>query len=232
MYIEHDYHYINANENLLIEKGYGKISIHSIHFDRHYSEEQKEKNRQIAEKMTKEEWSIHCEKVAKSFAKPLNDILKQFIDRYDIHQISEETDTMEHYKSDWDLYFWSNKGWNGKDYMDCFKLDFNTNRSVEKNMALLNEIIPLVESMEYENIGCRIQYNVVLDKEKIEREAKEICKKLTGKFITYCGIEGKIKVVDEVNNYKTYGFFRKGARSKYYKVSNTEILAMKLQEAI
>ena len=45
-------------------------------------------------------------------------------------------------------------------------------------------------------------------------------------------IEGKIKVVDEVNNYKTYGFFRKGARSKYYKVSNTEILAMKLQEAI
>lgn len=52
MYIEHDYHYINANENLLIEKGYGKISIHSIHFDRHYSEEQKEKNRQIAESMT------------------------------------------------------------------------------------------------------------------------------------------------------------------------------------
>ena len=30
MYIEHDYHYINTNENLLIEKGYGKISIHSI----------------------------------------------------------------------------------------------------------------------------------------------------------------------------------------------------------
>ena len=44
--------------------------------------------------------------------------------------------------------------------------------------------------------------------------------------------ERKIKVVDEVNNYKMYGFFRKGARSKYCKVSNTEILAMKLQEAI
>lgn len=67
MYIEHDYHYINANENLLIEKGYGKISIHSIHFDRHYSEEQKEKNRQIAESMTSEQWSRHCEEVAKGF---------------------------------------------------------------------------------------------------------------------------------------------------------------------
>lgn len=83
MYIEHDYHYINANENLLIEKGYGKISIHSIHFDRHYSEEQKEKNRQIAESMTSEQWSRHCEEVAKGFSKPLNDILKQFIDRYE-----------------------------------------------------------------------------------------------------------------------------------------------------
>lgn len=89
-----------------------------------------------------------------------------------------------------------------------------------------------IERMNKHRIGCRIQYNAVLDKEKIERETKEICEKLTGKFITYCGIEGKIKVVDEVNNYKTYGFFRKGARSKYYKVSNTEILAMKLQEAI
>ena len=76
MYIEHDYHYINTNENLLIEKGYGKISIHSIHFDRHYSEEQKEKNRQIAESMTSEQWSRHCEEVAKGFSKPLNDILK------------------------------------------------------------------------------------------------------------------------------------------------------------
>lgn len=25
MYIKHDYHYINANENLLIEKGYGRF---------------------------------------------------------------------------------------------------------------------------------------------------------------------------------------------------------------
>lgn len=228
MYIEHDYHYINANENLLIEKGYGKISIHSIHFDKHYSEEQKEKNRQIAESMTSEQWSRHCEEIAKDFSKPIENILKIFLNKYSIFQASENVS----YKSDWDLHFWSNKGWNGKDYMDCFSLSFNTNRSVEKNIALLNEIIPLVESMEYENIGCRIQYNAVLDKEKIEREAKEICEKLTGKFITYCGIEGKIKVVDEVNNYKTYGFFRKGARSKCYKVSNAEILAMKLQEAI
>lgn len=64
--------------------------------------------------MTSEQWSRHCEEVAKGFSKPLNDILKQFIDRYDIHQVSEETDTMEHYKSDWDLYFGVMKDGMGK----------------------------------------------------------------------------------------------------------------------
>lgn len=63
-------------------------------------------------------WSKHCEDVARGFSKSLNDILKHFVDKYDVHQVSEETSTMEHYKSNWDLYFWSNEGWNGKDYMD------------------------------------------------------------------------------------------------------------------
>lgn len=228
MYIEHDYHYIKANENLLIEKDYGKISIHSIHFDRHYSKEQMEKNRQIAESMTNEQWSRHCDEVAKGFSKPMENILKIFCSRYSIFQASENVP----YDSDWDLYFWSNKGWNMRDYMDCFRLSFNTNRTPEENMALLNEIIPLVESMVYENIGCYIQYTAVLDKERIEREAKEICENLIGKFITYHGMVGKIKIIGEHNGIKEYGFFRKGAKTKYYTVSYVEILAMKLQEAI
>ena len=43
MYISKDFSYINANETMLMDKGYGKMSVHSIHFDRHYSEEQKKK---------------------------------------------------------------------------------------------------------------------------------------------------------------------------------------------
>jgi len=36
MYIKHDYSYIKTNENKLIDYGYGKMTVHFIHFDRHY----------------------------------------------------------------------------------------------------------------------------------------------------------------------------------------------------
>ena len=161
MYISKDFSYINANETMLMDNGYGKLSVHSIHFDRHYSEEQKEKNREIAESMTREEWSKHCDEIAEGFAKSLNEILEKFLSKYCIYQASENVS----YDSDWDLFFWSDRGWNGKDFMTYFKLNFNKERSPEQNMTLLDEIISLVETMEYENIGCRIQYDAVIDNE-------------------------------------------------------------------
>ncbi len=228
MYIKKDFSYISTNETMLMDKGYGKMSVHSIHFDRHYSEEQMAKNREIAETTTNEEWSKHCDRVAESFAKSMTDILQEFIAKYNIHQVSEETSTMEHYNSDWDLFFWSDRGWNKKEFMTHFNLTFNDNRSPEQNMELLEEIISLVEAMKYENIGCRIQYDAVIDGKKVEDEAKTICENLVGKFIDYCGMTGKIKVVREENGIKEYGFFKKNARNKYYHISNMEILAMSM----
>lgn len=89
MYVKKDYSYINNNRMTLIKKGYGKLTVHSINFNRHYSEEQKEENCQIAKSMTDAEWSKHCEDVARGFSKSLNDILKHFVDKYDVHQVSD-----------------------------------------------------------------------------------------------------------------------------------------------
>ena len=113
-------------------------------------------------------------------------------------------------------------------YITWFNLSFNTDRTPEQNMKLLEEIISFVETMEYENIGCRIQYDAVIDNERVETEAKTICERLVGKFIDYHGMTGKIKVVREENGIKEYGFFTKNARNKYYSISNTEILAMNM----
>jgi len=228
MYIKHDYSYIKTNENKLIDYGYGKMTVHSIHFDRHYSEEQKEKNRQMAESMTREEWNRHCDKITESFDKPMKDILSVFASKYDIHQVSEETSTMKHYRSDWDMYFYSNRGLNSKEYMDYFSLTFNDNRSPEQNMKLLEEIITIIESLEYENIGCRIQYDAFIEEKKIEEMAKNICEMLIGKFIEYHNMIGKIKVVEDKNGNIDYGFFKKGARNKYYPISYMDILVMNI----
>ena len=228
MYINHDYSYITSNERKLIDNGYGKITVHSVHFDRHYSEERKAENRQLAETLTKEEWNERCDRIAKSFDKPMNDILSVFVSKYNIHQVSEETSTMSHYKSDWDLYFYSNRGWNGKNHMDYFNLSFNNNRSPEHNMKLLEKIIAIVESLEYENIGCRIQYDAAIEEKKVEDSGKSICEMLLGKFIDYHGMIGKIKVVSDKDGNTSYGFFKKNARNKYYPISYMEILAMNI----
>lgn len=228
MYVKHDYEYINANESKLIDCGYGKMSVHSIHFDRHFTEEQMERNRQIAESMTREEWGKHCDEIGLSLNESLKEILSVFVDKYNIHQVSPETSTMNHYRSDWDLYFYSNRGWNSKEYMDSFTLSFNENRNLERNMKLLEEIISIVETFEYENIGCRIQYDAVIDEKKVKEAAENICENLLGKFIEYYGMIGKIKVVHEENGNKDYGFFKKNARNRYYPVSYAEILAMNI----
>ena len=112
--------------------------------------------------------------------------------------------------------------------MTHFNLSFNDRRSPKQNMELLKEIICIVKTMEYENIGCCIQYDAIIDEKKVEEEAKTICENLVGKFINYCGMAGKIKVVREENGIKEYGFFKKNARNKYYHISNVEILAMNM----
>lgn len=178
--------------------------------------------------MCREEWNEYYDEFSKSLDKSMTEILKCFINKYNIHQVSEETSTMEHYRSNWDLYFYSNRGWNGKDYMDYFSLSFNDRRTLEQNMYLLEEIISLVDAMEYENIGCRIQYDAAIDEKSVKEAAYNIIEKLVGKFISYRGMIGKIKVIKEENGIKEYGFFKKGARNRYYSISDTEILAFYL----
>lgn len=210
MYIKNDYSHIRTNDEVLIKNGYGKMTVHSIHFT----------------------WNKCCDGYVESFSVPLADVLQEFVTKYDIHQVSEETSTMEHYNSNWDLFFWSDKGWNKKDFMTHFSLTFNTNRTPEQNMKLLEKIISLVELMNYENVVCHIQYEAFIDKKKVEEKANAIYKNFVGKFIKYCGMTGKIKVIQEENGIKKYGFFKKNARNKYYPITNMEILTMGMQSHI
>lgn len=229
MLITYDYSFVSSKEKQLIERGYGEMSVHSLSFQRHYTDEQKQKNAKLHSTMSNEQWNAHCDKVSRSFGKPLTEIANVLASKYDIHQVSEETSTLAHYSSDWDLYFWSNKGWNNKDHMDCFTLTFNRDRSAKANMELLEDILPLLDSLDHKNISCRVQYNAIMDQEKVNEEVLKICEKLTGKFINYSGMVGKVKIVSEKDGTKRYGFFKKNARNKYYTISGVELLTAQLQ---
>ena len=50
-------------------------------------------------------------------------------------------------------------------------------------------------------------------------------------MICYHGMKGKIKIVEDSDGNKEYGFFRKNAKSKYYRISYADILVMKMERS-
>ena len=212
MYIKHDYSLVNKR---LIEKGYGQLSVHSLHFDRHFNEQEKEANRKASEELTREQWNERCDQISKYISIQLHKVLRTIKDKYNIHQLTEETSTMEHYKSNWDLFFYSNKGWNKKEYFDYFTLTFNDKRSVEDNNRLLVELLSIFEVLDIKNVSCRVQYTAIRNEEKIQQDGLKLCERLVGQFIEYSNCVGKIKLVGD----NQYGFFKKGASKRYYPVS-------------
>ena len=233
MYIKHDYSYITASSEKLAQHGFGKQTVFSLTLGRYFSEAERQENSRIANSCTREEWSARCDALSKSLDKPLTEIMKALCEKYDIHQTSPETDTLKHYRSEWDLFFWSNRGWNGQDHMDTVQLTFNDERPIEYRAKVLETLLPMLEEMEYKNIGCRIQYCIILDDKKIFETASTVYNEaLAGKFLRYNGLEGKIKIVgkDRVSGENCYGFFRKGAKTKHYPISSAEIVLMGLED--
>lgn len=225
MLICKNFNNISEQQQLLVNKGYGEVSVSALKFDRYYTDEEKNNNRKQADSMTSSEWSSHCDKVAREFGDKFEKIEQIFENsKYNIHQITKETSTIEHYRSNWDFYFYSNRGWNNADYMDFFTLTFNKNRTIEENMSLLEEVLELIKTIEVNNIDCTVLYTFIPNKEKIEKECDILCERLQGKFINHLGMTGKIKVVSENANNKVYGFFKKGSKKKYYHISANELI--------
>lgn len=229
MEIKHDESYIRDKMRKLMEHGYGEKTVHSICFERYFSEEEREENRRAGESMSQEEWLQRCEALLKSFDAKLTEIMDVFKKKYDIHQVSEETSTMAHFTSNWDLHFWSNKGCASQHYMDFVRLSFNDERAVSENNRLLEEILELVKALDgYSNIRCRVQYTVCLDEERVHREAMAVGDSLVGKDFQYRGMTGKVKVITEDENRKVFGFFKKRARSRYYCLNDVDLLLCSL----
>lgn len=231
MRISHDYSYLGNDADTLIEKGYAELSIHTLHFDRDFSEEEKEENRRQANILSKDDWSKRCDNFSEYVYNQLKGIVEYFSNNFDCHQISEEKSTTEHYRSDWDLFFYSNRGWNKKEYFDFFTMSFNEMRTAKSNIQLMNKIIDDVKKMEIKNVYCRVQYSLKINEEKLEQDSIKVIESIGDKFVIYNGITGKFKLVNEYGNIKIYGFFPKGSKKKYYSVNNRSVV-MELSKAV
>jgi len=224
MKIKHDYSYLGANADKLIAMGYAEMSVHSLNFDRDLSEKEMQENRTQSEILTREQWDERCNKFSEYLYKQLTPIKQYFADNYDVHQIDEKTSTMEHYSSDWDLFFYSNRGWNNKDYFDYFEINFNTKRTATSIMELMVKITDVLADMEIKNVSCRVQYDLNYNEAKLKEDAIKIIESTEGNFVNYSGRDGKFKLVDEYEGTKVYGFFPKGSKRKYYSIDNISVI--------
>lgn len=225
MNIIHDYTYIsNGLDNKLLLLGYAQLSVYSIHFSRRFVNEQIEVNKRASETLHQDEWGIRMETLCKEIGVGLSDLAYKLNEKYDIHQIDKEKSTSEHYRSDWDLFFWSNKGWNNKDYIDTFSLNLNRRRTVEANAKLVQEILEFVGSIDINNVECRVQYSLVVDEKRVQEDALKEIHKVLGQFVVHNGMFGKYRLISANKGNEEYGFFRKGSKSKFYSIDMYQVL--------
>ena len=216
MLITHDYSYVN---NELINLGYATLDIHSLNFDRYYTEAEMEENKIASSGLTLEERNAMCESVGKTICEHMESMMNILNSKYDICQYNKEIHYGKH-----DLHFYSNRGWNGKEWYDHIQLSLNDKRNIKENEKLLSEILEFVDGLDLKNIKCRVQYQSKVDSIKLHDDSLKVCDRVEGEFITYKGNLGKIKCIGEEDGKKLYGFFKKGARSKYYPIDDIYII--------
>ena len=208
MLILMDYSYVNQT---MTKNGYARVGIHSLNFDRHITDGEKVRNCLHVAQIGAEsrEWQEHCEQAGKAVCKEMERMMEVLSQKYSIYQYNPQVKYGEH-----ELFFYSNRGWNGRNWYDHIQLSFNDAFGVDKNDQLLNELLELLFDMESENIACRVQYETVLDYEKLSADAAKKYDSIKDKFVSFWGNIGKVKEVEE-DDKKQYGFFKKGAK-KYY----------------
>jgi hypothetical protein len=128
------------------------------------------------------------------------------------------------YKDDWDLFFWCNCDVDGRDY-SYVTLTFNSNRTVTRRIADKDRVIEaLNKRSDIDGVIAYVQYSITYDDVKIKETVNNYISTILNVPINYMGYEGKIKNVGE----ERYGFFKKGAKTKYYEVPDIAILAMSI----
>lgn len=209
MQITEDYTHTNTH---LIEAGYAELTVHSLRFDRFYTEEEKEQNRQAAESMTVEEWHNRCEESSKEIYRQMMEIIPLFEKCGIIYRVVPVTN-YGYYESSNNLHFYSNKGWNGRDYFDYFTLSFDKNKPAEEIITFKNEFVSMLENTNVDtpNIRCIVKYADKPNEKKLAEDAEIICKKLEGKTIEYGNMKGKIKRLGDC-----WTFWKLRAKRTYY----------------
>lgn len=224
--IKEDMSYLGEIDLLSVEKGVAELGIHSIRFSNLLTEEEKTENSKAAETLSREDWSKRCDENRLKVAVKVEKIIDLIHENFVIYQYKNKD--IDYSKDNWDLFFWSNS-----EDLSYVTLNPNEKRSNEQQIEDINKVLSLLKTINIEGIQVHIQHKVIYKEEIVQDIVLNEYNNVKDKFINYNGLNGKIKEVGK--NYRgkvVYGFFKKGARSKYYQVSESWFLQKSFVEKI
>lgn len=216
--IRDDRSYLTRLDEIALEQNIARLGIYHLAIDRAYDENSIPANR---DKMTDLEWINHCDKVREETGSKIEELLRHLAKQFQIYQLDGRE--VIPYKSDWDLFFWCNSRNGERDY-SYVTLGRNDKKTPEAQLDIFEKTIRSIVAYGYEGLDIRIQRTAVYDDKKIKNMAEEQYEKIRDSFITYHGLQGKIRPVGEQK--ESYGFFPKWSRSKYYQIAALELALM------
>lgn len=228
MNINHDRSYINQSSLVFVDRGYAAQDLYQLRIRYEYTEEEKQANSDFAKSHSREEWSARCDDAVQIRSNAMRPIMEALGRKFVCYQF--EPDCGVPYDSDkWDLFFWcgdfyqSTGGkFSGRDYSH-FTLSFNNRMTAEQRKEVCKRVLDFLSERYADNIhlNVAVQYTITMDEQKIADDAKAVLPSLVGQKCTYGNMEGKI-IETECGVF----FMKKYARSKGYKLSDTDILRM------
>ena len=225
--IKEDKSYLSSGDLFAIERGYAELDVHSIRIDREsFTEVEKAENSKMYDTMNREEWNAYCNLIPDETSLKIKPLIEALSNKFKIYQYKH--DDIE-YRSKWDLFFWCNSGNDEGRDLSYITLSTNTTKTVKERIMDVEQVIEAIKEIGFNGIDISIQYCIKYDDEKLKEMAASYFETIRNDFVNYSGQDGKIKVIG--TDYKgntCYGFFKKGARSKYRQVSlqNMTLMAM------
>jgi len=175
---------MNVNEIDInaIKSGYAKVGCANIIFDRYYTKDEKNRNVKLANSMTEEKWSEHCEIASYKIHEQMRKIFPA-IEKYGIKNIEDN-------KNDAKYYVYHNEYWNNQPYYDYVTISAWKNKDCLKDCL---EIVKAVKNLDIKNVSCTIQYTTIYDEEKINENFNKICRNFynSKKWVSYGFMTGK-----------------------------------------
>lgn len=228
MTVNYDKSYLPAGYEEFVSRGYAAEDIYHLRFDFCYTDEQRDENRREHDTLSEDAWRERCRLACEANNTFMHKVMEAIAQRFVCYQYDKEQERKINYGSDqWDLFFWcgdwtKESGLTGRNYT-YFTLGMNKANTVEQNAELCKELLELLERAfgNSENLDVAIQYCLRWDKEKLANDAKLAAKKLVGKRVSYCGMDGRLVE----SNGKVY-FMKKYARNKGYLVDDPDLIRL------